>query len=88
MLQNDAVQEATSSKNGPHRQSSSAFGSQSDIAAAWFQQSVYKDVSHCPEPATCLPPMGARKAGYLLDIFQPCQVHQVVVVDLVLESRV
>lgn len=40
MLQNADVQEATSSKKGPQRQSSSASGSQSEFAAASFQQFV------------------------------------------------
>jgi hypothetical protein len=40
MLHNAAVQEATSSKKGPHKQSSSILGSQPTSAAASFQQSV------------------------------------------------
>jgi hypothetical protein len=42
---NAEVHEATSSKKGPHRQSSSVLGSQPDIDAASFQQFVYKIVS-------------------------------------------
>jgi hypothetical protein len=45
MLHNAAVQEATSSKKGPHRQSSSVLGSQSDTDAASFQQLVLGIVS-------------------------------------------
>jgi hypothetical protein len=45
MLHSAAVQEATSSKKGPHRQSSSVLGSQSEIDAASFQQLVLGIVS-------------------------------------------
>lgn len=45
ILHNAAVQEATSSKKGPHRQSSSVLGSQSETDAASFQQLVLGIVS-------------------------------------------
>jgi hypothetical protein len=44
-LHNAEVHEATSSKNGPHKQASSVLGSQPDIEAASFQQSVYDTIS-------------------------------------------